>query len=170
MRPRRAVPLLRADGSAEELAAALTINSWMTVFRDFERAISMLEEARSIAEKAGSSALADVALAYTASHHAVCGRIDDSLVVFRDLEARLGDRGIDYARVLYDLFLSAVLIVREPGASLQAIQRLARGLRATDDFDVAGVSQQCQSAHLFVCSARGYWRYRGCAEVVRRSH
>ena len=40
---RRAVRLLRSDGSAEELAAALTINSWMTVFRDFESSIAMLE-------------------------------------------------------------------------------------------------------------------------------
>ena len=150
---RRAVPLLRTDGSAEELAAALTIDSWMTVFRDFERAISMLEEARSIAERAGSSALADVALAYEASHHAVCGRVDESLGVFRELEARLGDRAIDYAGVLYDLFLSAVLIVREPGASLRAIQRLGTGLQAIDEFDLAGVSS---SVNLHICSCAAH--------------
>ncbi len=150
---RRAVRLLRSDGSAEELATALTINSWMTVFRDFESAISMLEEARRIAEQVGSSALADVALAYIGSHHAVCGRVDESLAVFRDLEARLGDRRIDYASVLYDLFLSAVLIVREPKASLRAIERLARGLHGVEGFDVAGVSS---SVNLHICSCAAH--------------
>jgi len=146
---RRAVPLLRSDGSAEELSAALTINSWMTVFRDFEGALSMLDEARSIAERAGSYALADVALAYIASHNAVHGRVENSLAVLRELEAGLGDRGIDYARTLYGLFISAVLIVSEPGASLLAIQKLAREWKAIEGFDVARSSS---SAGLLICS------------------
>lgn len=171
---RRAVPLLRSDGSAEELATALTINSWMTVFRDFESAISMLEEARSIAEQAGSYALADVALAYTASHHAVRGRVDNSLAVLHELEARLGDRRFDYARMLYGLFISAVLIVSEPGASLLAIQRLAREWEVIDGFDLAMSSSSATflissgSAHAAngdVDAAR--WRLAQAEDMIR---
>jgi predicted ATPase/class 3 adenylate cyclase len=161
---RRAVPLLRSDGSAEELAAALTVNSWMTVFGDFERAISMLEEARSIAEQAGAPALADVALAYTASHHAVRGTVDDSLALFGDLEARLGDRRFDYARMLYGLFLSAVLIVNEPGPSLLAIERLAREWEAIDGFDLAMSS----SSATFLTSSGVAHAANGDVEAARR--
>jgi hypothetical protein len=125
----------------------------MTVFRDFDSAISMLEEARRIAEEAGSYALADVTLGYIASHNAVHGRVEDSLAVLRELEARLGDRRIDHARFLYDLFLSAVLIVREPGASLEAIQSLAREWATIEGFDVAMSSS---SASFFICSCAAH--------------
>ena len=134
---RRAVPLLRSDGSPEELAAALTINSWMTVFRNSELAISMLEEARSIAEQAESFALADVALGYIASHNAVQGRVEDSLSVLRELGARVRGRKLDYALSLYELFISAVLVVSEPGESLLAIQRLSEAGAATEGLDAA---------------------------------
>ncbi len=149
---RRAVPLLRSGGSAEELAAALMINSWMTVFRDFESAISMLGEARTIAEQAGASALADVALAYTAGHNALDGRVEDSLAVLGELENRLRNRDLDYARTLYELFVSAVLVVREPRESLMAIQRLTTLYAATDGLGPS-MSSSGGSPHLCSCVA-----------------
>ena len=161
---RRAVPLLRADGSAEELAAALTIDSWMTVFRDFEGAISMLDEARSMAEQAGSFALADVTLGYIAGHNAVHGRVGDSLSVLRELEAGLGDRRLDYARSLYELFVSAVLIVSEPGDSLLAIQRLTKEWMAIEGLDFATSSS---GAGLLICACTAY-ATNGDIEATRR--
>ena len=161
---RRAVALLRANGSAEELAVALTIHSWMTGFRDFESAISMLDEARSIAEQAGSNELADVALAYTASRHAVNGGVDSSLAVLRELEGRLGDRTFDYARMLYGVFLSAVLIVSDPKASLVAIQRLASEWEVIDDFDLAMSS----SSATFLISSGSAHGANGDIDATRR--
>ncbi|MGH1492003.1 MAG: hypothetical protein ACRBK7_21885, partial [Acidimicrobiales bacterium] len=145
----RAVPLLRADGSAEELAAALMIASWMTVFRDLDGAIAMLEEARSLAEQSGSSALADAALGYIAGHNAVNGKVEESLGGLVELETRLGDRELDYARSLYELFVSAVLVASDPGGSLEAIQRLTKEWKDIQGLDFAS---SFSGPGLLICS------------------
>ncbi|MGI9616505.1 MAG: winged helix-turn-helix domain-containing protein [Acidimicrobiales bacterium] len=148
---RRAVPLLRSHGSADELAAALTINSWITVFRDFESAMSMLEEARNTSEQAGSFALADLALAFIGGHNAIYGRVDESLSQLRELEARLSGRKLDFARSMYELLVSAVLVVSEPEKSLAAIQRLTKAYTATE-----GVGAAMAGGGPLICSCAAH--------------
>ena len=130
---RDAVSLLRLESSSEELAAALVIESWMTVFGDFDRAIGMLNEAKQIADDADAPALANVAIAYAAGHHALVGRIDDAKQMLGQLQRRLEGRPFDYAGSLHGLFSLAVNFVSEP-----VIARAFGEVLATDFADIAG--------------------------------
>ncbi|NNE10673.1 MAG: hypothetical protein HKN41_00325, partial [Ilumatobacter sp.] len=105
---------LRTDAAPEELAAALIVASWMRVFSDFPRAVAMLAEATSIADRADAAAIADAARAYTAGHTALVGRFDDAVAILDDLRDRLEGRPLDYAWSLHHLFRLALNIVADP--------------------------------------------------------
>jgi predicted ATPase/class 3 adenylate cyclase len=119
-----AVELLQGSGAPNELAAALIIDSWMTVFQDFERAVGMLDRAQTLAASSGAAALASVALAYRASYHALAGRLDEADRLFRELEDRLDGSEMDYAGSLYGLFLVAARVVDDPETSRTVAEKL----------------------------------------------
>ena len=121
---REAVALLHQSGTPNELAAALIINSWMTVFEEFEQAVAMLDQAREFAESSGAAPLASVALAYRAGYHALVGRLDEADQMLEQLNDRLKGRAMDYAGSLHGMFLLATRIVSEPDTSRAVSQEL----------------------------------------------
>ena len=119
-----AVRLLRAAGEPLEIAAALIVGSWMTVFNDFELAVTMLAEASSLALEAGAPALADVAMGYSAGHHALVGRTAEAVRMLDDIRLRLETRPLDYAASIHRLYTIAVHIVDDPELSRAEAERL----------------------------------------------
>jgi len=121
---RDAVALLRQHGSSEQLAAALIINSWMTVFESFDEAVAILDEAQTLAEDSDASPLAAVAVAYRASHNALVGRADEANQTLDELHDLIDGQPMDYAGSLHGLFLLATRIVSEPELSRTVSQEL----------------------------------------------
>lgn len=147
-----AVTLLRVDGAPEDLAAALVVCSWMTVFRDFDTAVGMLEEARSTADAVNAPALADVATAYLAGHHALVGRVDESAQILAGLHVRLTGRPMDYAGTLDGLFTMAAGIVKEPEMARAVGQDVSDALdRPAGDFGPGFGIDICNCVAAAVC-------------------
>ena len=92
-----AVEALRRGASSEALAAALIVQSWMTVLSSHDAAIALLDEAELTATASDSPAIANVALAYRVYHLALVGDFDSARQLREELSQRLDPRTYDYA-------------------------------------------------------------------------
>jgi hypothetical protein len=159
-----AASLLRDDGAPEDFAAALVVRSWMTVFRDFDSAVGMLEEARLIADAASAPALADVATAYLAGHHALVGHVDESAELLTELERRLDGRAMDYAGSLWGLFYMATRIVTEPELARDVGQKVSDSFtEISDDSGLGFGLLNCECVAAAACGDAAMTRERTSA-------
>ena len=122
---RRALDILRAHGSAEELSYALIYGAIMTGLRHTEAALALLDEAVDTATEGDAAAMADLARAFRAGILALGGRIEESVNTLDDLLPRLEQRSaFDYSRNCYDVVELATLITLDPARSRAAATKV----------------------------------------------
>jgi predicted ATPase/class 3 adenylate cyclase len=111
---KQALEFFEVGSEPEENAVSLIIHSWMTAFKDVDKAIGLVDEATMLAEAAGAHTIADVALAYRAVHLALGRRLDEAADTLVELRARLDGSAFNYPWSMYYFIGVATQITRSP--------------------------------------------------------